>query len=106
MGAGRPLQEIPDVPLAGEADLIAAASTFPLPLLRSRIDEVDREVAKAHAFVAELLAASPKDTQATWSTSSLTGRVFNSDASVDNAFDAEKDKIKALIRQGKTVRSI
>jgi hypothetical protein len=106
MGAGRPLQEIPDVPLAGEADLIAATSTFPLPLLRSRIDEIDREVAKAHAFVAELLAASPKDTQATWSTSSLTGRVFNSDASVDNAFDAEKDKIKALIRQGKTVRSI
>lgn len=106
MGAGRPLQEIPDVPLTNEADLIGATGSFPLALLRSRIEEVDREVAKAHAMIAELLAEKPKDTQATWSTSALTGKVFNSEASVDNAFDAEKDKIKALIRQGKTVRSI
>ncbi len=106
MGAGRSLQDIPDVPLTGEADLIAATGSFSLALLRSRIEEVDREVAKAHAMIAELLAEKPKDTQATWSTSALTGKVFTSEASVDHAFDAEKDKIKTLIRQGKTVRSI
>jgi hypothetical protein len=106
MGAGCSLQEIPNVPLTSEADLIAATGSFSLPLLRARIEEVDRSVAKAHAFIAELLAEKPKDTQATWSTTALTGKVFNSEASVDNAFDAEKDRIKALIRQGKTVRAI
>jgi hypothetical protein len=106
MGAGCSLQEIPNVPLTGEADLIAATASFSLPLLRARIDEVDRSVAKAHAMIAELLAEKPKDTQATWSTTLLTGKVFNSEASVDTAFDTEKDKIKALIRQGKTVRAI
>jgi hypothetical protein len=106
MGAGCSLQEIPNVPLTGEADLIAATASFSLPLLRARIDEVDRSVAKAQAMIAELLAEKPMDTQATWSTTLLTGKVFSSEASVDNAFDAEKDKIKALIRQGKTVRSI
>ena len=106
MGAGRPLQEIPDVALTSDADLISATSAFSLALLRSRIDEVDREVARAHAMIAELLAEKPKDTQATWSTSALTGKVFSSEASVDHAFDAEKDRIKTLIRQGKTVRAI
>jgi hypothetical protein len=106
MGAGRPLQEIPDVPLTSEADLVSASGNFSLALLRSRIDEADREVAKARALIAELLAETPEETQATWSTSTLTGKVFTSEASVDDAFDAEKDRIKALVRQGKTVRAI
>jgi len=105
-GPGRPLQEIPDVPLMSESDLIAATSAFPLPLLRSRVDEVDREVARAQAFIAELLSERPKETQATWSTSTLSGKVFDSGTSPDAAFDAAKDEIKALIRQGKTVRTI
>ena len=52
------------------------------------------------------LAKTPEDTQATWQTSTLTGKVFDSEASVDVAFDAEKERIKAQIRLGMTVRAI
>jgi hypothetical protein len=32
--------------------------------------------------------------------------VFTSEASVDDALDTAKEEIKALVRQGKTVRTI
>ena len=106
MGAGCALQEIPDVPLNSDADLIAATSPFPLPLLAARISGADKAVAEARAFMDELLAEKPKEQLSTWDTSRIIGKAFADEAKVDEVFDKAKDEIKTLIRQGKTVRTI
>ena len=107
-GAGCPLQQVPEVPLLTEADLIAATSAFSLPLLRARINGAAKAQAEALAMAAELAATKPSETFATWETTPLIGRAFAPDqeARVDEVFDRAKDEIKALLQQGKTVRTI
>lgn len=105
-GAGCPLQEIPAATLLSDADMIAASANFSLPLLQARINGADRAVAEARAFMDVLLADKPKEQYQTWETSRLVGRAFTEEAAVDKAFDAAKEEIKTLIRQGKTVRLI
>ena len=105
MGAGRQLEQIPVATLTGEADLIAAADRFSLPLLRAKTSGADKAVAEAMVFIAGL-APGDKVSYTTWETSSLIGKAFTDEAKVDEAFDRAKEEIKALIRQGKTVRTI
>lgn len=108
MGAGCPLQQVPEVSLTTEADLIAATSSFPLPLLRAKIDGAAKARAEAIAYAAELAPDKPADTSATWKTSALMGRAFSpgEENKVDALFDQAKDEIKTLLRQGKTVRTL
>ena len=108
MGAGCQLQEVPDVPLANEADLIAASNQFSLPLLQARVSGADKAVAEALAFMDLLLGEKPPEQYATWETSQLIGRAFSpgNEAAVDEAFDKAKADVKALLVQGKTVRII
>jgi hypothetical protein len=108
MGAGCALQDIPEVSLTTEADLIAATSAFSLPLLRARIDGAALAQAEAMAMAAELASDNPTDALATWKTATLMGKTFSpsDEHQVDLVFDAAKDQVKALLRQGKTVRTL
>ena len=56
--------------------------------------------------VDELLAEKPKEQISTWETSRIIGKAFSDEPKVDEVFDKAKDEIKAMIRQGKTVRTI
>jgi hypothetical protein len=103
-GRGQPLEEIPEAQLKSEADLLTATGTLPIPLLRAKRDGVDAAVAKALARAEELDAKGPAPT--TWSTAKLGGKVLSDEPQVDDVFDAAKDEVKALIRQGKIVRTI
>ena len=106
MGASRRLEKIPAAPLTSEADLIAASERFPLPLLSAKVSDANRAVAEAMVFMAALADDGQKEQLATWETSRLIGKAFKDPDKVDEVFDQAKAEIKALIKQGKTVRTI
>jgi hypothetical protein len=106
LSRGQSLEEVADVPLHTEEDLLAATAAVPIPLLRAKRDGVAQAVAQALARAAALGAESPELAPMTWPTSRLSGKLLRDQAEVDHAFDAAKDEIKALIRQGKSVRTV
>jgi hypothetical protein len=105
-GQGRPLEEIPEVPLQSDADLIAASGSFTMSHLRLTLAAMDTQAAQARARVIELLEKGPQPKSATWSASELAGKVFTTDVEVDAAFDGAKAVVKELRRQHKSVRII
>lgn len=103
---GRPLEEIPEAPMQSDADLIAASGSFSMSHLRLALAALDAQTAQARARVAELLEKGPQPKSASWSASSLTGKILTSDVEVDSTFDAAKTEVKALIHRHKSVRVV
>lgn len=112
LGGGRPLQEISLPELRNEEQLLAANSQFNLAYLRQALANLDIERVRARArvidlYAAEMAAKGRLVSTATWSAAqAFAGRSFRSEEEVDAAFDAEKDRIKALIRDGKSVEVV
>lgn len=105
LGKKRPLDPVPMPDLKGEQELLQANDEYSIPYLRTILDALPTQAAAARAFVRQL-AASEEDRKRTviWKTAdSLTTQRFATETEVDTAFDAAKEAVKALVRQGKIV---
>jgi hypothetical protein len=105
LAEGKPLAEIPLAELENEEQLVAAHDALSISHLRAILAAVDAQVAAARARVLELAAATQAEpTTVVWNPAKALGhRRFTTEAEVDLAFDTEKERLKALIRQGKII---
>ena len=105
LGKQRPLDPVPMPALHDEQQLLAANDEYRISHLRTILDALPGQTASARAFVRKL-AASEEDRQRTvvWKTADAFGtHRFEKEEDVDAAFDAAKEAIKTLVRQGKIV---
>lgn len=108
---GRPLQKLELPELRDEAQLLAASAQLTVSHLRLLLANLDAELGRAKGRVLEFHARmladrGEKARKATWSPSrAFAGLKFapGDEDKVDQAFDAEKETVKQLIRDGKTV---
>jgi tRNA A37 N6-isopentenylltransferase MiaA len=101
---------LPD--LRDEEQLLAASAEYSIAHLRSAIAALDTVVGEARSRVLELYGKEQrqrgeKERVAVWKPSeAFTGKRFTTEEEVDQLFDSEKERVKAMIRQGKTVQVI
>ncbi|MGI8550249.1 MAG: BREX system P-loop protein BrxC, partial [Dehalococcoidia bacterium] len=112
LNPGRPLQEVSLPELKNEEQLLAANSQYSIAHLRLALGSFEQETGRARARVIELYTAAQQARgeqarTATWAAATaFSGQRFQREDQVDAAFDAVKDQIKALIREGKTVEVV
>lgn len=112
LAEARPLAEIPEVELKSDADLLAANDTYSIAHLRAKAAALSGQLALAQGLVIELLseqqkAEGEKATHAAWDAKAAFGEVtFRTEAEVTTAFDNAADQVKALIREGKSVKVV
>lgn len=109
---GRPLAEVSLPDLQDEEQMLAANAEYSIPHLRSALAALDAVAGEARARVLELCGKEQrqrgeKERVAVWKPSeAFVGKRFTTEEEVDEVFDSEKERVKALIRQGKTVQVI
>ena len=105
LAEGRPLAEIPLPELKNEEQLVAADAAYSVSHLRAILAALDAQVSAARSRVLELAAARQEEPKvALWDPAKALGnRRFQTEAEVDEAFDPEKERLKALIRDGKVI---
>ncbi len=112
LGEGKPLQEVSLPELRDEQQLLAANAEFSLAHLRTALAALESQVARARARVIEL-HTTQQEREGTaakivaWKPAeAFAGKRFATEADVDAAFDPEKKRLKALVRDGKTVQAV
>ena len=109
---GRPLAEVSMPELRDEQELLGASSELSLGHMRSTMAALDAQIGAAKARVIELYTADQERKGeegkfAAWRpAAAFAGKQFATEAEVDDVFDAEKERVKALVREGKTVRVV
>jgi hypothetical protein len=105
LAEGRPLGEIPLLELKTEEQLVAASASHSVSHLRAILAALDAQVQAARAWVLQLAAAAQDEPRMVlWDPAKALGnRRFATEAEVDEAFDAQKEHLKALIREGKVI---
>jgi hypothetical protein len=105
LAEGRPLAEIPLPQLKNEEQLVAANAAYSVSHLRAILAALDAQLQAARSRVLELAAAAQEEpTVVLWDPAKALGnRRFATEAEVDEAFDTEKERLKALIREGKVI---
>ncbi|MCC7107457.1 MAG: hypothetical protein IT307_20155, partial [Chloroflexi bacterium] len=109
---GQPLGDLPGVPLKTEEQLLAANADYSIGHMRAALAAVETQVGRAQAAVIERYGKEQEEKGqkakiATWSPSRVfSGKRFATAAEVDAAFDAEKERLKMLIAQGKTIQVV
>lgn len=112
LSEGKPLQEVTLPELKNEEQLLAANAQLSIPHMRLALSSLDIEAGKAKARIidlhnAEMQRRGEKAKTATWSPAeTFSGKRFQTEDQVDTAFDAEKERLKQLIRDGKTIEVI
>ena len=108
LGEGRTLQQVLLPKLTNEEQLLEANSAFSIPYMRSALASLDGQVTDAQTLVYQLYSAAQDRPQiATWSPAkAFAGKKFTSEAEVDAAFDAEKERLKELLKDGKMVQVV
>jgi len=110
LGDGQPLAEVSLPELRDEEQLLAATEEYSIAHLRSALAALDSVVGQARARVLELYGKEQrqrgeKEKVAMWRPAeAFAGKRFTTEEEVDESFDKEKEKVKALVRQGKTVQ--
>lgn len=112
LGEGRPLFPVPLPELRDEQQLLAAHAEYSIAHLRSALAALDAQVSLAREQVLQLHAAEQQRKgvaakTATWRPAdAFKGQRFTTEAEIDTALDAEKERLKALVREGKTVQVV
>jgi hypothetical protein len=112
LGEGKPLQEVSLPELRDEQQLLAANAEYSLAHLRAALAALESQVAQARARVIELHSEGQRrkgeqERIALWKPAeAFAGKRFATEADVDAAFDPEKERLKALVREGKTVQVV
>lgn len=112
LGDGQPLQEVSLPELRDEQQLLAASAEYSIAHLRTALAALESQVALAQARVIELHAAQQERGGAAvkivaWKPAeAFAGKRFTTEADVDAAFDPEKERLKALVREGKTIQAV
>lgn len=109
LGDGKPLQAVTLPELRDEEQLLSANQQFSIPHMRVLLGGIDAECGRAKARVLELhnkmlVERGDKERTATWSPAqAFGGKRFQTEDQVEDAFNAERDRLKALVRDGKTI---
>ncbi len=109
---GRPLAEIPEAELKSDADLLVANDAFSIAHLRTKAAALPGQLGLAQGMVIEQLseqqtADGAKSTVASWDAkAAFGGATFRTEAEVTDAFATAADQVKALIREGKSVKVV
>ncbi len=109
---GRPLAEVSLPDLRDEEQMLAANAEYSIAHLRSALAALDVVAGEARARVLELYGKEQrqrgeKEKVAVWKPSeAFAGKRFTTEDEVDEIFDTKKERVKALVRQGKTVQVI
>ncbi|MDP2948229.1 MAG: hypothetical protein Q8P22_01660, partial [Chloroflexota bacterium] len=112
LGEGQPLAEVSLPDLRDEEQLLAATAEYSIAHLRSALAALDAVVGRARERMLELYGKEQrqrgeKERVATWKPAeAFAGKRFTTEEEVDDSFDTEKGKVKALVRQGKTVQVV
>jgi len=112
LGEGKPLHEVSLPQLQNEEQLLAANGEFTIAHMRSSLAAIDGQVGGAQARVIELLnkqqiEEGKASRLVSWpAAETFRGKRFDSEADVDAAFDPERDRLKALVREGKTIQAV
>lgn len=112
LGDGKPLQEVSHPELRDEQQLLAANAEYSIGHMRAVLAALDSQVAAAQGRVIELLTEQRKRKGeaarvVSWKASdAFIGRRFETEADVDAAFDPEKERLKNLVRDGKTIQVV
>jgi len=112
LGEGRPLFPVPLPDLLGDQQLLAANSEYSIAHMRTALAALDGQLSLARERVLELFAAEQKRKgheakTVTWRPSdAFKGQQFTTETEIDEAFDAESARLKALVREGKTIRVV
>lgn len=109
---GQPLAEVSMPELHDEQQLLMAIGELSIGHMRATLAALDSQVGAAKTRVIALYDAEQqrKGEQgrfAAWRPAeAFAGKQFATEPEVDEAFDAERDRLKALVREGKTVRVV
>ena len=112
LGDGKPLQDVPLPELRDEQQLLRANAEYTIPHMRVALAAIGSQVAQAQERVIELHTAQSEREGAAaklvaWKPAeAFSGKRFATEAEVDAAFDPEKERLKALVRDGKTVQVV
>ena len=112
LAEGRPLAVIPEAELKSDADLLTANDTYSIAHLRTKAAALPGQLALAQGMVIELLteqqkAEGAKATIAAWDAKvAFAGVTFKTEPEVTAAFEKAADQVKALIRDGKSVKVV
>lgn len=109
MADGRPLAEIKAAELKGDDDLIRANEVYSIAHLRTKLASLPSVLADAQRMVLQLLAEQQEEegrpSVYAWNPqAAFAGTTFSTEAEVDAAFGTVAEKLKALVRDGKTVK--
>jgi hypothetical protein len=109
LSEGQPLSEVTTPKVHDEQQLVLASRTLSIPHIRARLAALSREVGMAKGLVLDLYARQVDDDggppPVVWDpVPFFSGTQFSTADEVDMVFDAAKDEIKGLVRDGKIVR--
>lgn len=112
LAEGRPLHTVSVPELRDEKQLLAANSEYSLPHLQAALAALEIQLSTARGMVVKLYQEDQerKGQQArtaTWDPKkAFAGKRFDKPEQVDEAFDGEKERLKGLILEGKTVQVV
>jgi hypothetical protein len=112
LGEGKPLQEVSLPELRGDEQLLQANVEYSIPHMRTALAALDNQVSQARARVIELYTAhqkhdGPGGEIVTWKPAqAFAGKRFTLPEEIDDAFDPERERLKALVREGKTIQVV
>lgn len=112
LGEGKPLQAVSLPELRDEQQLLAANAEYSIAHLRTALAALESQVAQARARVIELHTAQQEREGAAakivaWKPAdAFAGKRFATEADVDAAFDPEQERLKRLVRDGKTIQVV
>jgi hypothetical protein len=105
---GRPLAEVDAPALKNEEQLLSATAAYSIPHMRAVLSALASQVSEARALVIERYNTWKQEQLiAAWQPAqAFAGQRFTTEAEIDAAFDAEKERLKTLIREGKTIQVV
>jgi hypothetical protein len=95
-----------------EEDLLRANAEYSIAHIRSTLSAIDGEIGRAQTLIFDLFNKQQEAEEAvarvaTWTAASaFRGKTFSKEEEVDRVFNAEKERIKQMIRDGKTVKVV
>lgn len=112
LAEGKPLHPVTVPELRDEQQLLAANSEYSIPHLQAALAALDTQLSAARGMVVKVYQEEQERKgqaakTATWDPKkAFAGKRFDTPEQVDAAFDAEKERLKALILEGKAVQVV
>jgi hypothetical protein len=107
---GQPLAEVSTPAVRDEEQLVLATRQLSIPHIRARLAALGREISLAKTLILERYAKQLEEQEEAprlviWDPlPAFSGVQLSTEGEVDMVFDAAKDEVKAIVREGKIVR--